>query len=335
MSIDSLFKRIPFLPAVLILLSAAAVQAYNYYYLVVKPTLSMRMDLHNQILAGTAPSPYLYRVLIPYEAEAILRIGQIAVSPTAAFTAAYLLLDFLGISLLLVSLYFYLTHWFDWKTSLLGALFCAVVLGITFHDHYFQPWSFWEAGFLTLSLLLIRQDRRLLLGLLVVLASLNRETALFIPLLFLVTTQDIFGLLRLKARPDWSKLAYFAGYAGIWLVVVAGLRLALGNAEHVETLQQILRANLDPWNLRKTAVNIVLFQGAFWFFAVLGFKTAPQFIRRTAWIIPPYLALLLIWSYWVEVRLLMSLYAVLIPMALAFFAERKDQPAESKPALTE
>lgn len=328
MSLKIRFWKFSHWAAMLILLSAAAVLAYNYYYLVSKPYFPKRLILHNQILNGSAPSPYLYRVLIPYTADLFIRAAHHILPMRFAFAGVYMLFDFAGISLILVTLYFYLTHWFTWELSLLGALFCAAVMGVTSHEHYYQPWSFWEAGFFTLSLLFILQKRTLWLGLLVAAASLNRETALFIPVLFLATTQDFIGILRGKVRPDWKNAARFAAYLAIWIVIFFGLRLLRGNAAHVETLKEILDANLDPGTVWKIILNIVLFQGVFWIFAALGFRPAPAFVRRTLWIIPPYLILLTIWSYWLEVRLLMPLYAIIIPLALSFLQTKiKSLPA--------
>ena len=48
-----------------ILLSAAMVLAYTYYYTVDQPYLDKRMILHQEIIAGHAASPYQYRILIP------------------------------------------------------------------------------------------------------------------------------------------------------------------------------------------------------------------------------------------------------------------------------
>lgn len=308
--------------AIFTLVSCAAVQAYNYYYLVSKPSLQERIELHTQILNGLAPSPYLYRDLIPFVAEVFYRLGSQIVSPSLAFSAVYFILDFAGISLIMIGLYYYLSHWFTKELSLAGSLFCAAVIGITAHHHYFQPWSFWETGFFILSLLLIRQKRMILLVLIIALATLNRETALIIPFVYLVTTQDIKGMIQGRTRLDWQKISWFGACLATWVVIYLGLRILRGSTAHVETLQEILMSNLDPKNWWKIVLNILLFQGFFWVWAVMGYRTAPQFIRRTVWVVPLFTVLFVAWAYWIEVRVLMPLYAISIPLGISYLSSK-------------
>jgi hypothetical protein len=61
-----------------------------------------------------------------------------------------------------------------------------------------------------------------------------------------------------------------------------------------------------------------LFLGIFWLFIPLGFKAAPSFVRKMAWLIPAYLVVIMFYAIWFEVRLLMPLYPVLIPIGLAY-----------------
>jgi hypothetical protein len=52
--------------AFLLIISVSAVIAYSYYDRVDSPNYELREDLHKQIIQGTAPSPYRYRVLVPF-----------------------------------------------------------------------------------------------------------------------------------------------------------------------------------------------------------------------------------------------------------------------------
>jgi hypothetical protein len=65
-------------------------------------------------------------------------------------------------------------------------------------------------------------------------------------------------------------------------------------------------------------MNGSLFLGGFWLFAVLGFRFAPRLVRQAALIVPLYLVVIAIWGVWNEVRLLMPLYPVLIPLGMSF-----------------
>ena len=73
------------------------------------------------------------------------------------------------------------------------------------------------------------------------------------------------------------------------------------------------------------AFNITALLGAFWIFALFGLPRAPAFVRRSALVIPAYLAVVAIWGIWWEVRLLMPLYPLLLPLALSYlFEPRRD-----------
>ena len=49
----------------ILLFSVSATLAYGYFRLVDVPHYQVRLELHNQIISGTALSPYRYRVLVP------------------------------------------------------------------------------------------------------------------------------------------------------------------------------------------------------------------------------------------------------------------------------
>ena len=172
--------------SLLLLLSVSAVIAYTYFRQIIQPNLAPMLELHGQILQGIAPSPYRYRILVPYLTEIIKRVFSLFVDSGHAFLFAYVLYDFFSIFLLLVSLFKWLRVWFSSEQALVGVLFVAGTMPIALRDHYFQPWSFLEPVFFTLAFYAMFRKRYLFLASIVLVASLNRETALFIPLTFLL-----------------------------------------------------------------------------------------------------------------------------------------------------
>ncbi|MBI4720091.1 MAG: hypothetical protein HY770_02460 [Chitinivibrionia bacterium] len=101
-------------------------------------------------------------------------------------------------------------------------------------------------------------------------------------------------------------------------------RFAQGSAPYVHELPDILNKNLDAKNLGYMGLNLVLFLGFVWVFAARGFAQAPVFVRRMALFIPLYLPFVAVFGVWKEVRLLMPLYPVLIPAALAWLFPLKE-----------
>lgn len=305
------------LSVLILILSVSAVIAYGYFNRVDRPNFESRLELHNQIIAGTAPSPYRYRILVPFVGEVFTKALSVVLSVQASFLLAYAIYDLLAVSFLLVTLFFWLRTWFNREQALIGVLFVAGTMPIALQDHYFQPWSLLEAGFFSAALLAIHRQRYWLLVSLVALASLNRETALFIPLAFLLTI-DMKGLLNTRNKNELKPILLFGSLFLIWTAVFLGLRYFLGSASHIETIEGLLARNISKGSLFYTFLNGSLFLGGLWVFAFFGFRYAPYFIKRVALIIPLYLLTVMVWGVWREVRLLMPLYPVLVPLGLSF-----------------
>ena len=183
-----------------------------------------------------------------------------------------------------------------------------------FRDHYFQPWSLIEPGFFALALILILQNRRLWLAALVLVATLNRETAIFIPALYLAARWG-------EGRAHW---AWAGMYFVVWAAVFVGARQILGSAPHVITFPWY---NLTPHALASTLLNVPLFLGPVPVFAILGYPLSERFLQRAAWIVPLYLLCVYVFGYWMEVRLLMSMYALVIPLAWRWLTSFDELPA--------
>jgi hypothetical protein len=301
-----------------ILLAVTATLTYSYFFLVEEPYLRQRSKLHAQILNATAVSPYRYRVLAPLVCEGMTRAFSLLIPHDWAFYLAYGMLDFASIFLLLAALYLYLREWFTWEQALLGVFFTGAVMPMALRDHYYQPWSLLEGGLFAVSLLTIRNNQRWMMLILVVLASLNRETAVFIPLTFLLANLDVSAGLRKKTLIKSEPLLWCGAYLLAWLAIFAGLRLLQGSAPLLHTVSELLARNTKPVNLVRTLVNTALLFGPFWVFAALGLRNAPDYLKRVSLIIPCYLATIAVWGVWYEVRLLLPLYPILIPLGLAF-----------------
>lgn len=308
---------------IVLILSVSAVIAYGYCREVDWSNLDPRLELHSQIIAGTALSPYRYRILVPFAAEFFIKALSTVVSVKAAFFLSYAAYDLVAIFFLLTILFFWLRTWFNREQSLIGVLFVAGTMPIALQDHYFHPWSLLETGLFVAALLAIHRKRYWLLSFLVALASLNRETAVFIPLAFFLTI-DKKSFFNTRSKNDWKLVLLFGQLLLIWAIVFWGLRYSLGSAPHVETIAGLLAGNIPKIRLFHAFVKGSLFLGGLWVFALLGFRYAPRFIKRVALIVPFYLITVIIWGRWTEVRLLMPLYPVLVPLGLSFlYLEKK------------
>ena len=195
--------------------------------------------------------------------------------------------------------------WFPTEPALVGVLFVAATLPIAMRPNEYAPYSFLEPTFVSLALLCIVRDRRLWLALVVAMAAVNRETGVFLVLLYAV------------ARPlNKQRLITTLAYAAIWLAVFIAVRLYAGDAGRYWTVDKVFRSNLSQ--LRLTVFNVAALLGVFWWFAAAGFRRAPPFVQRVASVIPAYVAVVAVWGIWWEVRLLLPLMPLLLPLALSF-----------------
>ena len=164
---------------------------------------------------------------------------------------------------------------------------------------YVQPaggmWSILEAVFYALALLLMLTGRVRWLYPLVMVATLNRETAVFIP---------VMALLVLR---DWK---HAAGLGAVWLATYGGIRLGIGPVPLHVTLGEIWAINTGR-GLLPFLIGLPLFGWLFWY-AARGWRYAPDRLKRAALVIPLYLAAVAVFGVWHEWRLLLPVLPVLV-----------------------
>lgn len=290
-----------------LLLGAAANLTHEHFLDIDRPYVHDRMMLHQQIIAGTAAAPYRYRVLVPAVMEAAMRPLARVLSPTRAFVLVYAAYAASAITLLLVTLYGYCRCWYSPEWSLVGVLFVAATMPVVFAHQYFQPWSLLEPSLFALGLWCLVRGWLGTFALVVALASLTRETAVYLPLAYLLGV----------GRPRGHHVARFLALVAIWAGIFLGLRYALGPAPVVVSAAEAWQMNTTVEDLRRTGVNVGLGVGVLSLLAAYGLPQASAFVRRTAWLVPLYLAALIPFALWWEVRLWMTLYPMLLPLALA------------------
>jgi hypothetical protein len=301
-------RRLGSLTLAAIFVAAAAVTALDYSFFVGDPTLVARREIHGGVLAHTATAPDRYRLLAPLIVEGPMRVLRQWMPAELAFDRVYAVFYLLAMTALLWSQFAYLRVWFTDEQALVGVLLLASTLRITIRQHDYAPFSYLEPTFFAAGLLLILRDKRAWLGLLVALAALNRETGIFLALLFAVTQP-------LTRRNILAAIAYLA----VWAAVFVGVRLYGGEADRYWEIGRIWRTNLSQPGL--TLYNVTAFLGVMWVFALAGFTRAPDFVRRAAIVIPAYAGAVAIWGLWWEVRLLMPLLPLVLPLALSALFE--------------
>lgn len=261
--------------------------------------LPKRIEAHNDIIAGGL-APYRYRVLVPHIVEAGIQSLSNRLDYATAFLLVYAVYFFAAIAALLISLYLYLKIWLTDNVALVGCLFAAITLTAGFR--YFYPYSFLEVALFTIGLNLIYHRKDAWLIPLVIIASLTRETSIFIVIAYIVHNR--------KVSPVAIVLSL------IWLAVFFGLRYWLGDTPRSVTVAEIWAENSSPRGLYEGAVNGLVFFGVLWFATIAHVRQSPPYLKSMVLVGLLYLATVLIFGRWEETRLLMLLYPIVLPLAL-------------------
>jgi hypothetical protein len=273
------------------------------------------------VISGAAGSPYRYRVLVPMLLDGLTRTLAVLGLGNVAFLYAWAIYDCLAVMAQLLALYALARQWFSPTEALVGVAFTSGVTLATFAYFTFQPWSLLEVTFFSLGFLFAYRRRWGVVSLLVVLASLNRETGVFLPLALLLASIDARHWFDIAALRQAAARRETRGAFGLLLVSVAifaGLRLLRGSASPVDDLADVVSRNLERNNLIAAGLALLLFMGVGWLYALRGFARAPLFIRRVGRVVPFYLAAFAVWGWWREVRILTTLYPILIVLVLAY-----------------
>jgi hypothetical protein len=298
-----------------ICLTAAGVTAYDWSFRIDDSMRQERLDHHAGIVQRTEPDSTRYRILVPYALNLPIRALTPTMGYEKAFGRVYALYYWLAFAGVLFTLHRYLTAYFTTEQALVGVLAVATTMPMALRFYAFAPYSFVEPIFFTLALMWIRQHRHVALAALVLIASLTRETSIFI-VFFYVATMPL----------DRRHVQIAAGYLAIWAAVFLSVRWYAGQTGTYWDLATIWLANTHTVEqILIAATSWALFLGVFWLFAALGISRAPAFVRRTALVVPVYLVTILIWGIWIEAgRLWMSMYPVLVPLALSYLFTARD-----------
>ncbi len=298
-----------------VFLTATGVSAYDWSFRVEASTRQERLNVHAAIVGRTAPAPERYRVLMPYLLDPPIRALARWLPYDKSFGRVYALFHWLTFASLLAALYRYLTMDFTAEQALVGTLVAASTLPMALRYYSYSPYSLLEPILFSIALILIRRKQHLALAALLAIATLNRETAIFIVFFYVAVVPF-----------DRTHLRIATGYLAIWAAVYWAVRWYAGDAPRYIDLQTAWHVNTSSLEqLGIAATSWALLLGAFWVYAVLGTRRAPPVVGRTALVLPIYLLTILVWGNWIEVRLLLPMYPVLLPLALSYlFAPRKD-----------
>lgn len=255
--------------------------------------------LHEQIIAGEAGSPYRYRILSPLLAEALTPF--IPSAPIVANASAYTLLHAIMFPLMFAAVYRWLRVWLSPDRALIGVLVFAVLLPLGMYVYFLSAYSVLEVILFSVGLLMLIRPRvnPVAFGVLVVLATLNRETAFVLPVALFAVTRN------------WRMAL---GIGALWGITYAALRLVFGSAEHIVTLPYLWQQNTGEYLAYALLHNA--FMLPMWIGAALNYRRAHPVLQRLLIVAAVYMPFALVWGQWYEVRLQWLMLPLLLPLAL-------------------
>ena len=297
-----------------LLMTAVLVNAADYSFLV--PRRDVRLEAHGQVVAHTAPAPARYRLLVPAALDPPIRALAAAMPYDKAFGRVYAVFHFAALVGLLGILVYELTLWFTLEQAVVGALLVGSTIRMALRQgeyldlssiplpSVFAPHSLLEPIFIAAAVVLAVHDRVGWLAAVVAVATVNSEAAALLPLVYLA----VRGVSK-------SSLPATGALSGIWFVVFLATRSIAGASPSSVSAAELWSENLA--HLPTAALNVALFIGPLWLLAAAGVRRAPQAIQRASWLIPIYTIALAITGLWWDVRLLMPLYPILVPLVLS------------------
>ncbi|MEP6986607.1 MAG: hypothetical protein ABI970_13460 [Chloroflexota bacterium] len=259
-------------------------------------------DNDQAILSHSAEAPYQYRVLAPY----VMSLVATPANQSAWFSAA-LLLHLVSFAVIYTGLYAWLRRWGSESSAMSGLFLMALLLAFSFHQYPLSPNSIIELALICATLVMWK--RFWLVVVMVILASLNRETGVL-----LVAIYALLNIADYRSRGFYIRVLVLGW---IWAGITAALHLTLGAVPHVLGLMGTLQSNIE--NLSQALIiNLILL--SLWIMAIIGYRRSPIILKRLGWLALAYLFTALVGGLWAEMARL-SLPA--IPLILPFLVAEK------------
>ncbi len=265
------------------------------------------------ILNHTAQSPYQYRILAPY-------VMSLVASPSnhSAWFMTVLVVHLLSFALIYPILYTWLRRWGSERSAIVGLFVMALLLAFSFfHQYPLSPTSVIELTLICVTLVLWK--RFWVIVVMVILASLNRETG--------VLLVAIYALLTVA---DYRQRGYYIRVlvlGGLWALITAGLHITLGAAPHVLGLVGTIQSNIEDLS-SGLIVNVILLP--LWIAAVIGYRRSPIALKCLGWLALAYLFTAAVGGLWAEMaRLSLPAIPLIIPFVVA------EKPIQDKLSVSE
>jgi len=277
---------------------------------------------HRLLLAFQYTNNEQSRLLQFYIPEAFVRLLGLSV------INAYILQRWLFVFLALLCFHAYLRKWFDVRLAFAGVMSLAAIMPLSYFNDLQESSPLLLLTFL-LGLWAIREHRNGWYMLILAVGAVNNETMLFLPAVYF-----FYGFNGLQwRRLGRLALAILATSLPAFLLFGA-IRYLNRDRPHLGPvwqlpnnieglLGQLKSSPLDYW--RAYYFYIFFIFGALWVYAFLKYARKPLFLRRAALMIPLFVLGHLLTGRIHEVRQMVPLSFLILPMAFFYlFREQRE-----------
>jgi hypothetical protein len=217
------------------------------------------------------------------------------------------------VSLAFICFHVYLRRWFDDRISFCGVVLLAAIIPFTFHPGDLQESSPLLLLTFLLGLWTIREDRTILMATVFLIGGINNETMLIFPLVYFLYNFVAFDVRRLVILCRDT------------LLVSLPMVIALGTIRYINRDRPVRGGSWQLSNNLEGLLNgyvlhwgFLFIFGVLWIYALLQYERKPLFLKRAFLMIPFFLAAHLVAGIITEVRLMLPLGFIIIPMALFY-----------------
>src|SRR5215510_326490 len=277
-----------------------------------------RLILHDAILHNRRPPEGWHevgadrtnvRIFTVYLAEGLHR------ATGTSILTAYKLIETLALFAVFLGLFAYVRAWAPPLLALVGLLYFAVAMTLSYHFHFFHPWDHLSLLCWLIGAMFFRDDRFVPLMFLIPIAVTVKWDIIVLPSLYWLAlcSRDSFKLVTLRTLA-------LGGVAIATLLVLA--KSFPGGSDRLETasLWDITRWQVSHNWQEFLALHIsyppLLVFGLPLVFASYGFRQAGRFLRVSCLFGVALFIPLVLNSFFIETRAQMMILALLLPTAL-------------------
>jgi hypothetical protein len=260
-------------------------------------------------IAGTAATPYQYRALLPWIVRGALKLRLIRPESQMAVFAGIQ-----TVALVLLGVFFrhYLRRFIaDPILASVAALTIYAVLPFNYFNLPYYPYDIPSVLFFTIGLLLIYERQWSWFFPLFVIATLNRETSIFLAVATLFVLFDRYPRMQLAALVGSQLVIWTALKAALWFIYSENRWLGYG------LYQFQLKVNAATLlNYPIKGVIALATWGCLWLAVLIWHRRIRNVeLKRTLWTVPVFIAGTMFAGFVLELRI----YGEVLPIVLAAF----------------